>query len=114
MAKLSGNAIVRMDGLSLRMKEAEIDLGGFERTSKFADSKRVGYTETPTAAKVSGVIIHGADSDLFKVRDAQSVTITFVTDTGVTYTVRDAMCSKPPVLKSDGESDIEFEGEPAF
>lgn len=114
MAKLSGNATVRLDGLSLRMKDAEIDLGGFDRESKFADSKRVGYTEKPVASMVKGTIIHGTDTDLFKVRDAVSVTITFVTDTGVTYTVRDAACSKPPVLKSEGEADVEFGGEPAF
>jgi len=42
------------------------------------------------------------------------VTITFVTDTGVTYTVRDACSTKPPTLKSEGESEVEYEGEPAF
>lgn len=114
MAKLSGNAILRIDGLSLRVKDAEIDLGGMERSSKFADFHRVGFTETPMAAKVKGTVIHGSDTDLFKINAATSVTITFVTDTGVTYTVRDAASTKPPVLKSEGEADVEFEGEPAF
>ncbi len=114
MSKLTGNATVRMDGLSLRMKDAEIDLGGFERESKFADGKRVGFTETPVPSMVKGTIIHGTDTDLFKVRDAVSVSITFVTDTGVTYTCRDSACSTPPTAKSSGEADVEFTGEPAF
>lgn len=114
MAKLTGYAIVRQDGLSLRMKEAEVDFGGMERTSVFADGKRAGYTEAPSSGKVKGTLIHGSDSNLFKVRDAVSVTITFVTDTGVTFTIRDAACTKPPVLKSAGECDVEYEGEPVF
>jgi len=114
MAKLTGIAVVRQDGQSLRMKDAELDIGGMERETKFADGRRVGYIEKPTAAKVKGTLIHGSDTDLFKIRDAASVTITFVTDTGVTYTVRDACSTKPPTLKSEGESEVEYEGEPAF
>jgi len=114
MAKLTGTCIVRMDGLSLRMVNSELDMGGQERASKFADGRRVGYTETPSAGKIKGTIIHGGDTDLAKVAAAQSVTLVFSTDTGVDYTVRDACCTKPPVLKTEGEADVEFEGNPAF
>jgi len=45
MAKLTGIAVVRQDGQSLRMKDAELDIGGMERETKFADGRRVGYIE---------------------------------------------------------------------
>jgi hypothetical protein len=96
------------------MINSELDVGGQERSSKFADQRRVGYVETPSSGKIKGTIIHGADTDLAKVAAAASVTLVFSTDTGVDYTVRDACCTKPPVLKTEGEADVEFEGNPAF
>lgn len=105
---------MRVDGLSLRMKDAELDTGGMERESVVADGRVVGYTEKPVPAKVKGTIVHGADSDLIALNNATDVTIVFSTDTGVDYTVRGGYSVKPCTLKSGGDADAEFEGQPAF
>ena len=110
MGQLSGNAIVRMDGKSLRVKDAEIELGGFERESKMADMKRVGFTKKPMPGLIKGTIIHGKDTPLRAIAAAEAVTISFTTDTGDAFVLRDACCTKVVKLKSDGEAEVEFEG----
>lgn len=114
MAKLSGQAKVLADGLSFRMKEAEIDIGGHEREMQMADFAIAGYTEKPVPAVVTGTGVHDSQTDLIKAREITNATIVFVTDTGVKYTVRGAVCSKSIKLKSAGEVDYEFTGQPAL
>jgi len=113
--KFSGTCVIRMDGLSLAAKEkAKIEIGGKERTAVVADHDVQGYTEKPVPAKVSATIAHTASSDLIAIANATNVTIDFETDTGVTYTVAGAWCSKPPELTGgEGDCDVEFMGRAA-
>lgn len=113
--KFTGVCIVKMDGQSLRMTDASIMIGGFKREAIYADGKLQGFTETPEASEVKGKLAHNGSSDLIAIRDAQSVTLIFQTDTGKKYTVRAAFCTKPPDLKSGkAECDVEFMGQPAI
>lgn len=105
-----------MDGLSLKSKEgAEIDIGGMNREAAIADGIVADFTEEPVPAQLTATLLHGAQSDLIKIRDATNVTIVFSSDTGVKYVMRGAWCSKPPKLKGGkGECDVEFQGPPAI
>jgi membrane-associated protease RseP (regulator of RpoE activity) len=112
---VTGTVIVNIDGQSIRsMADASIMLGGFERKSRVADGRTIGFSETPIASKISCKLIHTSLSDLDKINNLRDGTITFVTDTGVVYTVANAFCTKPPELKGgDSEVTVEFEGQPA-
>lgn len=107
--------MVRLDGNSLRSKEkASLDLGGFERSSQYADHGYAGFSKKPVCAKVSATLIHTSQTDLIALANAEFVSIEFATDTGVSYLIANAHITKPPVLSGDGDGvSVEFEGEPA-
>ncbi len=116
MAKLTGIVKILADGISLRAKDgAKIDIGGYEREAQYADGVLIGYTEKPIAATVTATLVHDATADLIKIRDMVNVTLIFKTDTGVSYTVRGAFCTKMPTLTGgNGEVEVEFMGNPAI
>jgi hypothetical protein len=115
-AQITGTIVVRMDGKSLRSKEkATLDVGGFERTSQYADHGYAGFSKKPQCAKVSATLVHTASTDVLEIADAEFVSIEFATDTGISYLIANAHCTKPPVLTGDGDGlQVEFEGEPAI
>lgn len=114
MAQVTGTVVVRLNGSSLRSEEgATLDIGGFERTERYADHSLLGFSKKPIAAVVSCSIAHTALTDLRAIEESEDVTLIFETDTGVTYTIRNAFCTKPPSMKEEGKVDLEFKGQPA-
>ena len=113
--QVTGVAIVRVDGASLRSKEgAKLVFGGFERTPVYADGVLIGFSAKPTAAMVTATLAHTSSSDLAAIRDTVDATILFETDTGTTYTIRGAFCTKPPELTGgEGDVAVEYAGQPA-
>lgn len=116
MAQVSGTIVVKMNGRSLRSDaKSTMSLGGKERDAKYADHDLLGFCEKPIAASLKGTLYHTAESDLQGLADARNVTITFETDTGRVYTIRNAFSTKPPELTGgDGEISIEFMGHAAI
>ncbi len=115
MAAITGVVIVRMDGLSLRSKEkAKLEMGGFERMPVFADNELIGFSKKPVEAKVSATLAHTADSDVAAISNAESVSIEFACDNGVSFLIANAFCTKPPTLTGgEGDLEVEFAGKAA-
>lgn len=115
MAQVTGTVIVKMNSKSLRSKEgAEMDLGGFSREAVYGDNELIGFARKPKAASVKATLAHTSATDLQALADAENVTIIFQTDTGKTYTIRNAFAVEPPTLKGgSGDVEIEFMGKPA-
>lgn len=115
MAQFTGIVFAKMDSETLRVSEGKLSLkfGGVERTPKIADGKVVGYNEKVVPAELKCTCLHGSQTDINKVRNAKSVTLVIQTDTGVTYTMREAFSKDPGEMKgAEGEYDIEFAGPP--
>lgn len=113
--KLTGILIFQMDGVSMRSKDkGSIEMGGYERKPQYADGKLIGYTETPIAAKVECTSVHGSKTNVDKLHNAVSVSITCVTDTGKKYLVANAFSTRPGKLTGgEGDLSLEFVGDPA-
>lgn len=113
--QVTGTIVIRKNGRSLLAKsDATMSLGGKERTDQYADHGLVGYAEKPIAASISGKGVHHAGVSLQDIMDTVDATMSFETDTGVTYTIRNAFATKPPELTGgEGEFTFEFKGHAA-
>ena len=114
-AVVTGTVIVRYNNLSISSKPgAKLDLGGYTRTPVFADGVLIGSSSKPEASKVSCTLAHTSSSDLDTLNNAFDGTLLFETDSGVTFTIRNAFLVKPPELTGDGgDVAVEFAGQPA-
>lgn len=112
--KLSGRAFVRINGdLLPTLEGAKINVGGMEREEVIGPTV-LGFVEKPVAAVVECNIAHDSTTDLMALREITDATITFETDTGLTYMVAPAWITKPPELTAGGaEVALEFKGPPA-
>lgn len=115
MGQVTGTVYVNMNGKRLRSKEgASLDMGGFERTAQMSNGTVAGFSEKPVPAVVSCTLLHMSDTDLKEINDFQDGTVTFETDTGLTYIVNEAFTTKPCKLTGgEGEIECEFSGLPA-
>lgn len=115
MEQFTGTVIIRANGTSIRSKDgARLAIGGKERTPVYADGDIIGYSEKPIAATVTCTIAHSATTDLFAIRDQVDITLVFETDTGATFTIRGAFCTKPPeITGGEGDVAVEYTGKPA-
>lgn len=108
MAKVTGRIFISINGQRLRSKEgASLETGGIEREAAISDAGVDGYMEKITAPKVDCKISH---TDQTRMSDIQAFTgtLTFETDTGRIYTLREAWNAKPPKLDK-GEITLEFQ-----
>ena len=115
MSQVTGTVVVRLNGNTLRSESgAKLDLGGFERTDRYADHSLLGYSQKPIASMCSCTLAHTAQTDLQAIMDTVDATLIFETDTGKRYTIRNAFCTKPPTLTGgEGQVEVEFKGQPA-
>jgi len=113
--KVSGQITIKVDGDTILAKNGEVDFsfGGLKRESKYADNRRIGYSEEPIAATVQGTLIHTSDTDLQALADHANVSIVLELDTGVKYLVANACAIDPPALSGKGDLKISYEGDPA-
>jgi hypothetical protein len=106
-----------MDSTSLRVSEGKmtLKLGGMERTPKIADGQVLGFNEKVVPAELECTALHTSQTDIEKVRNAKSVTLLIITDTGKKYTMREAFSIEPGEIKGgDGDYDLKFAGPPAI
>lgn len=105
---------VKVDGDSIRSKagSSSMTLGGLYRKDKeMTDQGVFMFKEKWQEGEIKTTLMHVADSDLIKIRDSKNVTVTYETDTQVTYTMANAVCAEVGELK-DGEVEITFNGDP--
>ena len=108
MAQVTGKVYVTIGGQRLRSKEgAKLNMGGIEREAAISDSGVDGYMEKFSVAQVDCTIHLTADISLRELQNFRDNTLTFETDTGRIYTLKDAWCAKPPEL-SKGEVTLVF------
>lgn len=114
MAQVTGVVYIKVDGELLRSKEgAKINLGGKERTMQTGHSV-YGYSEKVVPSMVEFTLAHTAADDLLDIQDKVDSTLEFETDTGITYIVNNAVCTKPAELTGgEGDVSLEFSGDPA-
>ncbi len=114
MAMVTGIVIVKVDGDIMRSKEgAKIMLGGYERTP-VTGHKLYGPARKFVAATLEFTLAHTGDTDLLGIQSKISSTLEFECDSGQTYMIGNAFCTKPAEL-TGGEGDVafEFSGDPA-
>lgn len=108
MAQITGIVFVKVDGALQRSKEgAKLTMGGKERTAQVGHSV-YGYAEKVVPAVVEFTLAHVGGDDLIGLQNKVDSTLEFETDTGDSYLVANAFCTKPAEL-TGGEGDVAFE-----
>jgi hypothetical protein len=113
MARQTGRVTVSKDGTKYQSKAgASMQMGGETRTENgMTDQGTFFYKEMLVPGMVKCTLIHMADTDLEDVRDTTDATVQYETDTGLVYTLPNAVCSEIGELAS-GEVEITFVGLP--
>lgn len=106
----TGRAFITVGGKRLGSKEgAKLGFGNLERTGETGDVGVLGYTEKPTIPFVECTIKHNAETSLRELADMVDVPVSFDTDTGRSFVLRNAWCAK--ALEMDkGDISLRFEG----
>lgn len=109
MSKKTGRAFISAAGQRLAsLPGAELDIGAYERKAVLGDAGVLGYTETPTVPSVDCTIQHDADTLLQEFGDMVDVNVSFDTDSGKSYVLRNAWRAGT-VKMSKGEVKLRFE-----
>ena len=111
MAQVTGRVYISVGGRRLRSKPgATLNTGGVSRSPVLSDSGVDGYSETTVSPQVDCTISHTSDISLTDLGAIVNETLRFQTDTGVSYTIRNAWCAAPPTLGAGGEVTLVFNG----
>lgn len=108
MSKVTGRVFVTVAGTRLASKEgAKLIMGGFDREPVIADTGVVGYSEKIVAPGVECTIVHTAETSLEALRNITNASLSFDTDTGKSFVLSGAWCSKAVELEK-GEVKLSF------
>lgn len=108
MAQVTGKVYITIGGQRLRSKEgAKLNMGGIEREPAISDSGVDGYMEKFVVAQVDCTIHHTSEVSLQALQAFRDNTLTFETDTGKVFSLKDAWCAKPPEM-TKGEVSLVF------
>ena len=109
--QVTGRVYIKVDGALLRSKDgAKLMFGGVEREAVVGNMVH-GYTEKVSAPTVECTISHMGDTSLKSLAALTNSTLTFETDTGKSYVVRNAWLNTPPELTGgSGEVSLKFTG----
>jgi hypothetical protein len=115
MSQQTSRVTVKMDGDTIRSKagSSSIKFGGATVEESDVTSTDQGLTvwkEKFMPGMISTTLVHLADSDLLALLAKREITVTYETNTGVTYTMANAVALQPGELK-DGECDVTFAGD---
>lgn len=102
-------------GLLPTEKGAKLDLGGQERTEKMGDDSMLGiHEETRPSVLECKVPLREGEKTLEALRNLTNETVTFETDIGHSYIIRNAFVSNTVEITAGGEgSTITIKGQPA-
>lgn len=112
MSQVTGRVYISLSGIGrIRSKEgAKLNTGGIEREAAISDAGVDGFSEKVVAPSVDCTIHHTADIRLSQLQAFADGTLTFETDTGRVFTLRNAWCAKPPELNK-GEVSLQFQAQ---
>jgi hypothetical protein len=110
MAQVTGRVFITVGGKRLASKEgATLKFGDVKREPVLADSGVVGYSESLTAPEVDCTISHTGETSLKELQGITDATLSFDTDSGRSYVLRNAWCAGALEL-SKGEVKLNFSG----
>lgn len=110
MAQVTGRVFITIAGKRITSKEgATLKYGGIEREAVVADAGVVGPMEKIVAPEINCVIAHTKDVSLKEIQAIQDATISFDTDTGRSFVMRDSFFASGLDL-SKGELQLKFQG----
>lgn len=110
--QLSGRAYVKVNGQLLRSQNgAKLNPGGVARTAVVGDNGVHGYTEKTAAPSVECTVSHAKDTDVTELGKITGATVTFETDDGVTYVLRDAWVVEPPEFTANENAEVSLKFE---
>lgn len=108
MAQVTGKVYITIGGQRLRSKEgAKLNIGGIAREPAISDAGVDGYMERHVVCQVDCAVHHTADISLKELQNFRDNTLTFETDTGRIFTLKDAWCASPPEM-TKGEISLMF------
>jgi hypothetical protein len=114
MSQVTGIVMIKLGGaLQRSMEGATLDLGGKEREMVVGHSV-YGHKEKVVPSVCTFKTAHVGGDDLIGTAATTDGTLEFETDTGDTYIVSGAVCTKSAKLNGgSGEVEWEFQGKPA-
>lgn len=108
--QVTGRVFVKINGDRQNSKEgAKLDFGGVSRTGVKGDNGVHGFSESTEIPYIECTISHKGDTSLAALQKLTNETITFETDSGKRYVLRNAWTAKSLEL-SKGEVSLRFEG----
>lgn len=110
MSHLTGRAFITAGGRRLPSKEgAKLGFGNVERTAELGDAGVLGYREKPTVPYIECTIAHSSDTSLREFADMVNVNVSFDTDSGRSFVLRNAWSAKA-IEMDKGDVALRFEG----
>lgn len=111
MGQQTGRVTVKIDGDTLRSKAgASMQKGGIKRPAESTDQGETIYKENVVPGVIKCTMVHMSDTDLDAISKFKGGTVQYITDTNVTYTMANAVCSDVGDL-SNGEVEVTFSGD---
>lgn len=113
MSQRLGKAFIKWDGKLLEtMPDAKISLGGVERTPVLGANTVHGFSEKIKESTIECEISVSSETRLAELAAIKDATITFETDTGQTYIMRNAFLTEPPAATAGegGKVPLKFAG----
>jgi hypothetical protein len=108
MAQVTGRVFIKIKGRTYPSKEgAKLNFAGITRDMVTSDVKVEGYKEKIEAPSVSCTFVHSASLSLADIRNIVDETLSYTTDTGRSYVLSGACCTKALELAS-GDLSVEF------
>ena len=108
--QVTGRVFISINGTRMASKEgAKLNMGGVSRTGVAGDSGVHGYSEKTEIPFIECTISHKGDTSLQAFQNFTAETVSFQTDTGKLYTLRNAWNAKAVEL-TKGEVSLRLEG----
>lgn len=108
--QVTGRVFVSLNGARLASKEgAKLGFGGVDREAVHGDGGVLGYSEKTAVPFIECTIAHKGDTSLKDLSAITDASITFESDTGKVYILRNAWSAKSIELDK-GEVALRFEG----
>ncbi|PXW78990.1 tail tube protein [Blastomonas natatoria] len=113
--KVVGQATITVDGERWPTDgQSTLDIGGVTRNSVIGDYDAGSFNETPRPSQLNCSLLVKQGRSLAQIRAIDNATVSFKTDTGQTYVIRNAYVSEAATLTSnDGKAAVVMMGPPA-
>ena len=110
--KQHGRATITVNGTRMRSKNgATLALGGVARAPEALDTGEVAYSESTSAPELNCSIALTKDTDVEALRNLTDATVVFESDTGKSWSIRDAFAVD--AITVGAEVALKISGQPA-